>query len=54
MFGTKVLCFEGWDWSSQDFEIESLKATFVSYAMNTRAYAECMLLIDTRLWKALM
>ena len=38
VFGTKVLCFEGWDWSPQDFETESLKATFVSYAMNIRPY----------------
>ena len=36
VFGNKVLCFEGWDWSPQYFETESLKAIFVSYAMNTR------------------
>ena len=38
VFGTKMLCFEGWDWSPQDFETKSLKAIFVSDSMNTRAY----------------
>ena len=38
VFGTKVLCFEGWDWSPQDFESETLKAISVGYEMNTRAY----------------
>ena len=38
VFGTNVLCFEGWDWSSQDFEIETLKAISVGYEINTRAY----------------
>ena len=38
VLGTKVLCFEGWDWSPQDFETETLKTISFGYEMNTRAY----------------